>query len=147
MKITDAELLSLIWINQLKLISREVVCRYMGGKYGMHADDKYWFRSCSSQCRVGRARITSDIGKSQLWVRIKKMLTEGVLATEYPSSLLTFLIDDDQARAAFVDARSFWMGHGVPEGATDKRMNTATGIDFEALASQCETMLLDKYAA
>jgi hypothetical protein len=73
MQITDPELLEAIWQNQLKRLSRAVLSKYVGGRYGLVNDADFWFKSASSEHRISRSNITEKIGSQQLLKRLSKM--------------------------------------------------------------------------
>lgn len=149
MKLTDKELLNLIWLNQLKLLSRNVVCLYVNGRYGLYSNNHDYFKYCNSFNRIQRTNITSEIGSGQLLKRIKKLVAEGKLKETLKDC--TYMIHSKKALEAFWFARKYWLDEGVPEGMgthedgrsfykTKKLLN----IDFHYQA--LEILLIRKFA-
>jgi len=115
MRIQDTELLQAMWNNQLRLLSKSVLHTYFGGKYGLVADDKFWFQSASSEHRCSRKNITDKIGSQQLMKRIKDLEEKGFVVDTH-RDFLTFYVDGKNTRKAFEEARNWWKQQGVPEG-------------------------------
>ncbi|WP_027858399.1 hypothetical protein [Marinobacterium jannaschii] len=145
MKISDKELLDAVWENQLRLLSRTVLHKYMGGSYGLACGDDFWFYASSSEHIVSRQRVTDLISKKHLRSRIVSLINEGKIHSPNGDRVLGFCIDSDLAREAFSAAREFWLSKGVPEGHSEGRANTVRGIDFDAIAAECEGMLLKRF--
>ena len=139
-KISDNELINEIWLNQLRRLSKRVLHHYMGDRYGVVPDDKFWYYASSDEHFVKRERITDAIGKKQLRNRIIKLIENGKIYSVYGKQLLTFCIDSDLAWEAFIDARNFWISKGLPTG------NDCVQVpNLEDLICECHSMLLKKY--
>jgi hypothetical protein len=145
MKISDKQLLDAVWHNQLSLLSGGVLHRFIGGGNGVCRDDDFWFWSASSEHVSFIQNITKSIGRQQLRARIRRLIERGHIYSGSRADLCTFMIDDLNARAAFHDARQFWLSQGVPEGSTNGVINSTIINDLEGKTAQCLSMLMDKY--
>lgn len=142
MKINDEQLMQMIWINQLRCLSRGVLHNYVGGGVGLCNDDDFWFSHASGESRIGRHRVAKSIGKQQLLNRIRKLSKSGDI--KFPGELI-FYIDGDKAKSAFNFARYFWLKNGVPEGMENGRCRTAV-VDVDELSEKCFEALKSEYA-
>lgn len=123
MRITDVELLEAIWQNQLRRLSRAVLSKYLGGRYGLVDDADFWYKSASSEHRISRSNITEEIGSQQLLKRLRELHKKGLLSTSH-AGFLTFYIAGNNAEEAFKEARQWWKNKGVPEGIEDGACRT-----------------------
>ncbi|BBB29338.1 hypothetical protein [Neptunomonas japonica] len=145
MKITDENLLNAVWENQMRLLAKGVLHKYNGGFYGVVCDDEYWLFASMAEHMASRQRITDLIKKPHLRSRIARLILEKKIYSVYGKSLLTFCINSDHAKAAFKDARQFWLSSGVPEGYSEGKANVVSLPYFDVLADECESMLINKY--
>jgi hypothetical protein len=146
MRIQDTELLQAMWDNQLRLLSKSVLHTYFGGKYGLVADDDFWFKSASSEHRCSRRNITDKIGSQQLMKRIKDLEEKGFVVDTH-RDFLTFYVDGKNTRKAFEEARNWWKQQGVPEGFENNACRT---VEMEkervqSLAIECNNHLKELF--
>lgn len=154
MKITDKELLKLIWINQLRLLSKYVIKNYSNGGHSVVDDSDSSYGWASNESRGSRIRVTQKISKGHLWVRIKNLAKDGKLKTGYDlkayEAFAQFRIENEKSREAFSASRKFWLDKGVPTGwstSPDGRAcaNTTKDVDIELLRPECEKILIEKF--
>lgn len=147
MRISDSELLQAAWENQLRLLSRGVVHKYIGGSYGLCRDDVFWLTHSMAEHSISRHRITSKIGPQQLLARIRKLYADGRLASTYGDRLLTFYIPGEVANAAFKAARNWWLEKDLPEGTENGGLRSLAmpKEEFDRLASECAEYLLESF--
>lgn len=163
MKISDEKLLDLIWKAQLNHTAKDVIHHYAGGSIGLCCDNDTWYRNSCDLHIVNRESITKKIGRQQLLLRIRRLAEHSeitVAMTTYKRGynrdgwgdrdVLTYMIDGPEARAAFKDARKFWLDQGVPSRSKyldDGRecMNTTKAVDMDSLLPECRKVLIDKY--
>jgi hypothetical protein len=151
MKISDDELLAAIWLRQIRQLSTTVIDRYVGDSINVCSDDEHNFFFSSHQSITSRHLVTDKIGKQQLLKRLRWLRDMEKIKMNRSES---FYIDNDDAKAAFHDARQWWLNNGVPTGYSkytmesgreSTRANTIQVDNWEEVAKECETMLLQKY--
>lgn len=146
MRISDEELLQAMWENQLRLLSSRVLYTYFGGRYGLVADEEFWFKSVSSEHRISRQNITELIGSQQLMKRIRGLCKQGDVKDSHSDSL-TFFIDGENAKKAFQEARHWWLEQGVPEGFENGACRTVAmeADKIERLSAMCQNHLTELF--
>lgn len=157
MKITDEELLDLIWEAQLRHTAKDVIHHYIGGGIGLCDNNDTWYMHSCDLHISHRGGLTKKIGRKQLLLRIRRLAGKSKIKVLMKTrrkgkenDVLTYMIDCKESRAAFEDARRFWSDHGVPSGChklEDGRepINTTKYVYFEGLVPICQAMLIEKY--
>lgn len=145
MKITDRELLRLIWLYQLKLTAKNVLVHYVGDVYGVCGETHYEYAVGIS--RSARGNITKRISESQLLVRMKDLINSRKLARYGYPLFCTCWINAWQSRQAFDAARNWWLIQGIPEGFdTDKNCCKTVACDnIQQLTADCTAFLLKNF--
>ena len=124
MKISESELLQAVWDLQIKNASEDVLHRYVNGGHSVAQNDRFWLSSSTSVHTCSRHKITSLIGKQQIYKRIRLMISKG--AIEWKHKDCTFGIKNEEMnKSLFEDARNFWLKLGVPTGFENGKCNTA----------------------
>jgi hypothetical protein len=161
MKITDEELLHEIWRVQLENTAEGVVHHFLNGEYGLVSGDyeKNKYHYCDVHI-MDRCKITKKFSYTHLLHRIRKLAdknlvktlasTETSLRGKRKRTVLTFIIDCEEAEGAFNDACEFWRSHGVPSGyykLEDGRTcaRTTKDVDYDKRLKECREMLMKKY--
>jgi hypothetical protein len=163
MKITNEELLQEIWRVQLEKTASGVIWNYMGGGIGLVSGD--YQKNKHNACYVhimDRDKITKKVTYTHLLHRIRKLadknLVKTLMSTEISlrgkrkRTVLTFIIDCEEAEGAFNDACEFWRSHGVPSGyykLEDGRTcaRTTKDVDYDKRLKECREMLMKKYGS
>lgn len=145
MKITNRELLRLIWLYQLKLTAEKVIIRYVGGTYGVCRDDSFGFVVGIS--RSERRLITKRISEAQLLTRMKDLIRTKHLQAYGSPLFTTCWVNSEQSNNAFAYARAWWIAKGIPEGFdTDKQcVRTVPCENIEQLTADCTAFLLKTF--
>lgn len=132
MKISDSELLKLIWQRQIFEASKGVLNNYIGGGVGLCDDNDFWCASSTDVHICNRNQITDKIGKQQILKRIRQLIDSGELVWVHRD--LTFSIaDKDKVERLFNNARDFWLDNGIPEGITNGECNTVEVANLDEL--------------
>jgi hypothetical protein len=147
MKITDAELIHLVWLEQLRTVASGVLNDYTRDRTGLCCNDDSGYFIASDIHIAHRSRITDRISTAHLRKRLVRLIGSGTFVWAF--SKCTFLIDSDAAKAAFKDAREFWLSAGVPEGSSNGSMNVIdnSSIKLEELTEELQKLLIQKYGA
>jgi len=144
-KFTDAEMIRMIWMNQIRLVASAVVDCYAGEKYGVKRSNNFDFEHSSAECRVSARRITQGLSENHLKRRIKKLISQGYLGTYMRDTY--FFLDDPIARELFEDARNWWIERGLPSGSDGSRMKTAPMPgSWDELVAECRDELTERFA-
>lgn len=133
MKISNDGLVQAVWTYQLKALSKHVLHRYVGGKFGVV--DESWFLNASGIHTCERGLITEKLGKQQIFKRVRKLIEFNYLDWAHKPN--TFFIDTKQAKKAFVAAREFWLLKGVPTGYEDGRSKCVPLDNHQQLVDEC----------
>lgn len=141
-KISDDELLRLVWLNQLRNLAKGVVSKYFGGKFGLVDDTDFWYMAACKTTRCERMRVTSVLSEGQLLQRLRKLGDRGRLKWQKNPEM--FWIDSDCSRAAYRAAREYWIVEGLLEPPHKPTLMTAE--KYEMLAAECEQLLLAKFS-
>jgi len=144
MKITDEELLELIWHEQLRHIAKNVRGKYVGGRYGLHEESYLWVDSATQLQLCARTSITKEISAGHLLVRLKKMISEGKLTDIKRSGL--YRIEEEKYPEIYEAAVSFWVDKGLPR-PTNGSVNPIemTVEDAITIGRDCGAMLIDAF--
>lgn len=145
MKITDRELLRLIWLYQLKKTASGVLVRYVGDVYGLCGDTFYEYAVGIS--RSERAQITKRISEKQMLIRMKGLIQSRKLVPYGYPLFCTCWINARQSRQAFEAARRWWQSKGIPEGwdTENKCCRTVPCENIEQLTADCTAFLLKTF--
>lgn len=145
MKITDRELLRLIWLYQLKRTAERVIIRYVGGTYGVCREDSCGFIVGIS--RHERGCITKRISEQQLLNRMKDLIRMRRLQAYGAPLFSTCWVNSEQSNNAFAYARSWWIAKGVPEGFDNEKqcVRTVPCENIEQLTAECTAFLLKNF--
>lgn len=142
MKISNDELIQLVWLNQLRNLARGVVCVYFGEEYGLLGDSDFYFSQASKERRCREGGITTLLGKGQLWVRLKALHESGAL--EIDKGAGAFWLDGEGPRLAWLEARQFWIARGLLPLPHEPKPFRAEEID--QWVEQCRDLLLARFS-
>lgn len=145
MKITDRELLRLIWLRQLKITAERAVIRYVGDTYGVCREDSFSFVVGIS--RSERGLITKRISEQQLLIRMKDLIRIKRLQAYGSPLFSTCWVSSEQSNNAFAYARAWWIAKGLPEGFDNdrQRVRTVPCENIEQLTADCTVFLLKTF--
>jgi hypothetical protein len=122
MKLTDEELLKIIWKHQLTHAT-SIITTYIGDRYSLesfHGDEEMdrfcSYRNCFALSMVSRRTLTDKVGYQQLRKRIIKLIKAGKLIS-IMGECDFYLIDGELTKRAYKHARQFLLEKGLPEGA------------------------------
>ena len=135
MKISDKELLRLIWKRQIAQAATGVLHNYIGGTNGLCDDGDFWVSASTDIHVCDRGLITEKIGKQQLLARIRKLISKGDLI--WVDKDLTFSIANNKmVKELFYSARNFWIVKGVPDKNKNGRLDSIKIDDIKALKDE-----------
>ena len=151
-KISDEQLMKLIWDNQMLLTAEAPLNLYVGNVYGLlkeACNTDFHYKSGVSQhrARIDKAIIT-ELSRPQLLKRIKNLVNDGLVSSPYgKDEMLTIFIDSDRALEAFMYAHKYWDSQGVPSGFDEdkKKMRTTPLPDHDNQVKKISGELLDKF--
>ena len=145
MKITDDGLIYRIWLTQLRILSKRVLNRYIGGGVGVCKDSNFDYFHASSIHIVERHKITDKLGSQHLRKRVVRLVEDGFLFWAHRN--LTFMVNTEQSKKAFEAAREFMLSKGIATGWDDSKkcMRTSQIDDLESLTKECYQYLLKSF--
>lgn len=146
MKISDEELLRMIWHNQLLLATEAVLCEYVGDRVGLvNIDDYFWMHKAMYLLLNERHKLHAPIGDQQLLYRLHELARQQFIVIDrYRRS---FYIDSHTAREAVRCAWEFYFRYGIPEGydADNRCMRTKKVAHLNALKSSCQRHIMQRF--
>lgn len=105
MKLTDEQLMQLIWENQMRIMPKKIIHRYVNGGYSLCTDDQFWYSQSCAENVASRTRITKVIGKQHLLNRIRVLVSKECLWADHnPMKMVVFAIQNEQAEDAYNSA-------------------------------------------
>lgn len=143
MKVTDNEILSVIWLTVLRRLPYEVCHNYFGGERGLCKNDWFWMRSCTQICTTNRKSwLSVPLSDTHSLIRIKKLVTDGYLKREKhrPGNGFWFWLSDDINQPAFERCLELMSDAGLSE-------KPAKISDFEQIAAWVTKQLIDEFGA
>lgn len=146
MKISDEELLRIIWHNQLLLATEAVLCEYVGERVGLvNIQANFWMRAAIRVPLSQIGKLNAPICDQQLLYRLHELARQQLIVIDrYRRS---FYIDSHTAREAVRCAWEFYFRSGIPEGydAENRCMRTATVPYLNALKSSCQRHVMQRF--
>lgn len=143
MKVTDHEILSVIWMTVLRRLPYEVTHNYFGGERGLCKNDWFWIRSCTQVCTTYRKSwLSVQLSDTQYLIRIKKLVADGYLQRDRhrPGSGFWFWLSDDINQPAFERCLELMSDAGLSE-------KPAKISDFGDIAASVTKQLIDEFGA
>ncbi|MDK7595853.1 hypothetical protein QP585_22330 [Serratia ureilytica] len=143
MKVTDHEILSVIWLTVLRRLPYEVTHNYFGGERGLCKNDGFWMRSCTQVCTTYRKSwLSVQLSDTQSLIRIKKLVADGYLKSEKhrPGSGFWFRLSDDINQSAFERCLELMSDSGLAE----KPQKIS---DFDSIAASVTKKLVDEFVS
>jgi hypothetical protein len=150
MKISNCELLKLIWAHQVKIVANKVFVNYLNGQ-GVDCRGFGFPSNRLDPCFAKRIEITDQIGATQLRKRIKALIEMGELKSDNPHQFSLSHVCDDLRNEMANTAIDAWLALGVPrhdDSVFGEGSNVRIDIvDYPAKIVKVEKILLEKYAA
>ena len=142
MKISDEELIKLIFIQILNQLPESITHNYTESRKGLVRDDQCWKDNALSLHICERKKITNKITRPHLLNRIKNLFSKEKIVSTFSTGKsypLTFTLNDKRLLDAFYFSLKFWNDHGLDEKPVkfDK---------FESLCDELRALLLEKFA-
>lgn len=142
MKLSDEQILDMIWHNQILSTARGPLLKLNEG-YGLTGTSQRWFENGVREHRIRRRRVTAEITPAQLLVRIRGLIDKGLVDSDTGSSIsfISFHIGTPRAKEAYQFAYSFWVKQGL-NASTAKDMGQE---QLKRLLRLCMEQLLERY--
>lgn len=142
-KVTDDQIVSVIWTTILKELPRHAVHHYVGGRFGLCRDDEYWAKCCTELSTIWRKKwMCGLLSESQSLRRIKKLADSGRIQRDRrhrSGSCFHIWLDGNMSARAFKRCRQLLLEHGLSETPSDV-------VNVESIQARVAEALVDEFA-